>query len=63
MTGALISGASVCGTTSNGPFDEDLCIRWHQAATFMAPIMRNHYQKSQQQEPYAISMLATEPIR
>ncbi|TMW65020.1 hypothetical protein Poli38472_009187 [Pythium oligandrum] len=42
LLGIPLSGANVCGSRGNAT--KELCIRWHQAASFF-PLMRNHAEK------------------
>ncbi|RLN20986.1 hypothetical protein BBJ28_00008056 [Nothophytophthora sp. Chile5] len=47
MLGIPLSGPNVCG--SRGHVSKELCVRWHQAASFL-PLLRNHASGTDQKQ-------------
>lgn len=61
MFGIPLVGPCVCGYHQDA--DKELCVRWHQAASFF-PLMRNHAHKSSQpQAPVDFDLDATNGMR
>jgi len=59
MFGIPHSGADVCGFKGGNTFDEELCLRWYQLATFFPLARHSQSNDGPRTEPFMFTQYKT----